>query len=116
MTAVFIIRQDNIFRSPWSKDDEWSEYKDDYDLTGVNNFESSFIQFCVLYGFIIWFAKFVSILAMRLKLQYNAFAFPVYLSVVGLFFVYHFYEIRITLVDIGSGETEFHSGKFYLTS
>ncbi len=112
MTAVFIIRQDNIFKSPWSKIDEWSEYKDYryYDFTGVSNFESSFIQFCVLYGFIIWFAKFVSVLAMRLKLQYTAFVFPFYLSVVGLFFVYHRYEIKITLFDIGNNETEFHSG------
>ena len=109
MIAVFIIRQDNIFKSPWSNPD-YADYEGNYDLTGVNNFESSFAQFCVLYGFIIWFAKFVSVLAMRLKLQYNSFVFPVYLSFVGLFFLYHFYEIEITLFDIGNGEKEFHSG------
>ena len=107
MTAVFIIREDDIFNSPWS---DFTDYEDDYDLAKVNDFETSFTQFCVLYGFIIWFAKFVSVLAIRLKLQYNSFVFPIYLSIVGLFFVYHFYEIKITLFDIGNGETEFHSG------
>ena len=80
----------------------------------MNNFESSFIQFCILYGFIIWFVKFISVIAMRLKLQYNAFVLPVYLSIVGLFIIHHFFELKISLFDIGNGETEFHSGQFYI--
>ena len=113
MATVLIIRQDSIFKSPWSKFDP--DYEDDYKQPGLDNFESSFIQFCILYGFIIWFVKFMSVLAMRLKLQYNAFVLPVYLSIVGLFLIYHFYELEITLFDIGNGETEFHSGQFFFT-
>ena len=111
MATVLIIRQDSIFKSPWSKFDP--DYEDDYKQPGLDNFESSFIQFCILYGFIIWFVKFMSVIAMRLKLQYNAFVLPVYLSIVGLFLIYHFYELEITLFDIGNGETEFHSGQFF---
>ena len=142
MTAVLIIHQDDIFKSPWSK--FHPDYEADYNFTGMNDFESSFIQFCIMYGFIIWLVKFISVLAMRLKpgidileptsprtnshrpavqtkrcldpclkLQYSSFVFPFYLSFVGLFLIYHFYEIKITLFDIGNGETEFHSGQFY---
>ena len=113
MAAVLIIRQDSIFKSPWSKFDP--DYEDDYKQPGLDNFESSFIQFCILYGFIIWFVKFMSVLAMRLKLQYNAFVLPVYLSIVGLFLIYHFYELEITLFDIGNGEREFHSGQSFFS-
>ena len=115
MTAVFIIREDDIFESrnfKMSKVLDGKLLDESYDFTGLNNFESFFTQFCILYGFFIWFNKFISVLAMRLKLQYNSFVFPVYLSFIGLFLTYHFYEIQITLFNIGNGETNFNSGWF----
>jgi len=107
LTAVFLTRKDNIFESRLSQIDP--NYQGYYDFAELDDFETSFTQFCVLYGFCIWFAKFISVLAIRLKLQYNSFVIPVYLSFAGVFFVYHFYEIKITLFYIGNGETEFHS-------
>ena len=115
LTAVFIIREDDIFESrnfKMSKVLDGKLLDESYDFTGLNNFESFFTQFCILYGFFIWFNKFISVLAMRLKLQYNSFVFPVYLSFIGLFLTYHFYEIQITLFNIGNGETNFNSGWF----
>ena len=115
MTAVFIIREDDIFESrnfKMSKVLDGELLDESYDFTGLDNFESFFTQFCILYGFFIWFNKFISVLAMRLKLQYNSFVFPVYLSFIGLFLTYHFYEIQITLFNIGNGETDFNSGWF----
>ena len=49
---------------------------------------------------------------MRLKLQYTSFAFPVYISFLGIFLTYHFYEVKITMFEIAAGTTEFYSGKF----
>ena len=109
LTAVFVIREDEIFPSRLSNIPS-GYYEGDFDFIGLNNFELYFTQFCVLYGFFIWFNKFISVLAMRLKLQYNSFVIPVYLSFIGLFMTYHFYEIKVTLLGIENGETEFHSG------
>lgn len=49
---------------------------------------------------------------MRLKLQYTSFAFPVYISFLGIFLTYHFYEVKITMFEIAAGTTEFYSGQF----
>ena len=60
----------------------------------------------------IWLGKYISILAMRLKLQYTSFAIPVYISFVGIFLIYHFYEVKVTMFEIAAGSTEFYSGWF----
>ena len=69
-------------------------------------------QFCAFYGFVIWLGKYISILAMRLKLQYTSFAIPVYISFVGIFLTYHFYEVKVTMFEIAAGSTQFYSGWF----
>ena len=49
---------------------------------------------------------------MRLKLQYTSFAVPVYISFLGVFLTYHFYEVKVTMFEIADGHTQFYSGWF----